>query len=152
MIYSFSDTHLFPKGYNLSLGQEVIVIGYPLGFWYDHKHNLPVIRSGIVSSAYPIPYNGNQYFLIDSRLHEGTSGAPVITKPPNRLYKKFQTKIQKTGWGPTPEEQELYEKRNHSILLGINASTFPFPENEKKADLNAIFFSNVIKSIIKSNN
>lgn len=85
---SFSEEHILPVGEKLAAGQDVLIMGYPLGMWYDAKNNLPVVRSGIVSSAYPVPYNGNPYFFVDSRLHRGMSGAPVITKPPNRLIKR----------------------------------------------------------------
>lgn len=144
---SFSEEHILPSGEKLSAGQDVLIMGYPLGMWYDAKNNLPVIRSGIVSSAYPVSYNGNPYFLVDSRLHPGTSGAPVITKPPNRLIKRESVSkaTRKKGFIIT---RDIYDKwRNHRFLLGINARTFPFPPEEQPLDLNAVYFSWLIKEI-----
>lgn len=122
-------------------------MGYPLGMWYDEKNNLPVIRNGIVSSAYPVLYNGNPYFLVDSRLHPGMSGAPVIIKPPNRLIKResLSKETRKKGFILT---RDIYDKWRHNrFLLGINARTFSFPEGEQPLDLNAVYFSWLIKEI-----
>lgn len=54
---SFDSKFLLPPEDRLSVGQVVVIIGYPMGLWHDEKHNLPIIRSGIVASAYPVPYN-----------------------------------------------------------------------------------------------
>jgi hypothetical protein len=107
----FSDDFFFPQDYKLSLGHEVMTIGYPLGFWYDHVHNLPIIRSGVISSVYPIPYNNQPYFLVDSRLHKGTSGAPVITaggKP--ELTKLLSKKTLKKTNGGLVKKKLRFEK------------------------------------------
>ncbi len=54
-------------------------MGYPLGV-YDDIHNLPLLRTGIIASAYPIPFRCKPYFLVDSHLEEGMSSSPVMTK------------------------------------------------------------------------
>ena len=64
----------------VSIGDDLLVIGYPLGI-RDTKHKTPIIRSAIMASVYPLPFDGMPYFLIDSFLHEGTSGSPVLLKP-----------------------------------------------------------------------
>lgn len=56
---------------------DVVVIGYPLGF-YDEKSNLPVYRRASIASAYGVNFRGLPYFLIDDNLHPGTSGSPVV--------------------------------------------------------------------------
>ena len=63
---------------------DLIVVGYPLGL-YDSMHNTPIIRSATIAIVYPLPFEGKDYFLIDSRLHKGTSGSPVILKPQDNL-------------------------------------------------------------------
>jgi len=142
----FADNHFFPEDYNLSLAHHVMIIGYPLGIWYDELHNLPIIRTGIVSSAYPITYNGYPYFLSESRLHRGMSGAPVITAGRTRAYRKNQReRRKKEKWGLSEEEIELREIQGNRYLLGINSRTFPFPEKENSLDLNAIYFSYILK-------
>jgi hypothetical protein len=54
-------------------------MGYPFGV-YDDIHNITILRNGIIASAYPIPFRGEPYFLVDSNLEEGVSGSLVITK------------------------------------------------------------------------
>jgi hypothetical protein len=150
---TFADSHFFPKEYKLSLGQDVLILGYPLGFWHDHTNNLPVIRDGMVASAYPVPYNRNPYFLVTSRLHEGTSGAPVITRPPTRLFKNDRIEQKENiRWGRTEEKKKRHKLRNQRFLLGINAATFPFPKGKQKSDMNAVYFSEIIKEITESKN
>ncbi len=56
---------------------DVVVIGYPLGF-YDKLNNLPVYRRASIASAYGVNFDGLPYFLIDANLHPGTSGSPVV--------------------------------------------------------------------------
>lgn len=75
-----SDNIANPDDLHLGLGEQVLVIGYPMGF-YDTVHNLPIVRSACVASTYGLPFQKKQFFLIDSVLHPGTSGSPVITVP-----------------------------------------------------------------------
>ena len=71
-----------PDNVALGLGQDLTVIGFPKGL-SDSLHSLPVARNASLASAYPVPFNGWPYVLVDARLHEGTSGSPVLTKPMN---------------------------------------------------------------------
>ena len=55
------------------------MMGYPLGQYYDKENNLPVMR--MVWSQVCIQFLSRQpLFLVDARLHKGTSGSPVLTK------------------------------------------------------------------------
>lgn len=83
-ITSFNKENFGRADVYVSIGNDLIVVGYPLGL-YDSKHNTPIIRSATIASVYPLPFEGNDYFLIDSRLHKGTSGSPVILKPQDYL-------------------------------------------------------------------
>src|SRR5262249_16233321 len=69
-----------PDKVRVSIGADVQVIGYPLGV-YDDVHNLPIVRNASMASIYPVPFRGNPCVLVDARLHSGTSGSPVMTKP-----------------------------------------------------------------------
>jgi hypothetical protein len=80
LIRAFSPANLLPPHVQLRIGEDVLIMGYPLGEYYDNIYNLPVVRNGIISSAYPVPFRDNPYFLVDARLHPGTSGSPVTTK------------------------------------------------------------------------
>jgi hypothetical protein len=91
-----------------------------------------VIRDGIIASPYPVPYQGNQYFLVDAQLHPGTSGGPVITKFKNMWQHKEGYTITE-GWG-------MY-------LLGINASTAKIIPNEMPLGLNATYFAEILEKM-----
>jgi len=69
---------------------NVVVVGYPLGF-YDSINNLPVYRKAMIASAYPVKFMNKPYFLIDSNLHPGTSGSPVVNSH-HTLFKEGKDK------------------------------------------------------------
>jgi len=133
VIKAFSAANMPPNDVVIDLGESVLVLGYPLGF-YDDIHNLPIIRNAILASVYPVPFRGNPYFLIDGRLHEGMSGSPIITKPsPIRPTKKG---ISFMG-GPV------------TFLLGILSHTFPVPKGIEPLDLSAVWFASLVDSITR---
>lgn len=63
----------------LPLGQDVLILGFPLGF-HDTLNNLPIVRRATIASSFSHPFKGEPYFLTDARLHRGMSGSPVIAK------------------------------------------------------------------------
>ena len=67
--------------YEKQFGTQVIVVGFPLGF-YDTVHRLPVARQAAIASAFGVRFQGEGYFLTDARTHRGTSGAPVVLHDP----------------------------------------------------------------------
>ena len=83
-IVNFLSEKNIPKDVKISSFANVIIVGYPLGF-YDEANNLPVYRKGMIASSYPINFNQLPYFLIDANLHEGTSGSPVLNSSDNIL-------------------------------------------------------------------
>ena len=109
-------------------------MGYPLGIYYDDVNNLPVVRNGIVASAYPVPYKGQPYFLIDAKLHKGTSGSPVMTK--------FKRDWRKVEGGSIMGDFQFF-------LLGINSSTWQLPEGEEPLGLNAVVFASIVREITR---
>lgn len=128
---NFNAINLLPNNIRLHVGEDVIVMGYPLGI-FDDTHNLPISRNGIIASAYPIPFKRNQFFLVDSYLEEGTSGSPVITK-----FKESWRMID----GSKPPVGFSF------FLLGVNSATFPVEEGEPPAELNAVYFASIIESM-----
>jgi len=85
VINPISRESLPPSDVRLQAGQDVLVLGYPLG-WADEHNNLPIVRRGILASAYGTPFGGKPVCLIDARLHRGTSGSAVITKPTSSVH------------------------------------------------------------------
>lgn len=57
---------------------KLSVIGYPKNF-YDKIHNLPIYRQATIASQYTVDFMDEPFFLIDSKLHEGMSGSPVVS-------------------------------------------------------------------------
>lgn len=64
----------------LSEGDDVFVVGFPVGFYADVK-NWPVVRQGVLAQIQPYLNGKAETFLIDGSVFGGNSGGPVITKP-----------------------------------------------------------------------
>jgi hypothetical protein len=81
-VKAWSSQNFLPTRFLLDPGEDVFIMGYAQAF-HDQVHNLPLFRSAMIASAYPVPFNGQPLFLTDENFHPGTSGSPVITKPKN---------------------------------------------------------------------
>ncbi|MHA1974868.1 MAG: S1 family peptidase [Candidatus Hodarchaeales archaeon] len=79
LINAYTKNNLPSKDQNIDVGENVLIVGYPVGF-YDKINNFPIIKSGTIASTYGLEFNDNPYFLIDANLHPGTSGSPVLIK------------------------------------------------------------------------
>ena len=64
----------------LNEGDEIFVIGFPVGFQEDVK-NWPAVRHGIVAQIQPYLRGTTRFFLLDASVFGGNSGGPVVTKP-----------------------------------------------------------------------
>ena len=121
---TFGPEHLGDETKSLPLGQEVIVVGFPLGF-EDTLHRLPLIRRATVASVYPLPFKGERYFITDARLHRGSSGSPVVAKI-------FDVTTESTAWK----------------LLGIHSASLDVsnrdPLQDEKLGLNMSWYASLI--------
>jgi hypothetical protein len=126
-IAKFMQKDLLPSDIHLGLGDSLVVIGYPLGF-SDQVFNLPIAREATVASVFPIPFEGNRYFLVDARLHPGTSGSPVITRP---------TSVYTRGGQLMSSNPPVF------YLVGINSAGAP------ELNLNTVWFADIILELIK---
>lgn len=106
---------------------DVVVVGYPLSF-YDEMNNLPIYRQGMIASPYPSKFEGNPYFLIDARLHSGSSGSAVLNSPHNILTRE------KGGF-----------HSDHAILLGVFSADFSIDEDP--LGLNMVWYSYLLPEI-----
>jgi len=136
-IRSFSSNNLIPSDVEIGIGEDVLVMGYPMGF-HDRVHNLPIIRSATLASIYPVPFNGSPMVLIDSHLHRGTSGSPVLTKPTQMLRRQDgSTSI----LGPPV-----------AFLLGVHSASVDIPNRDATQDeplgLSVVWFARLITEII----
>lgn len=129
-----------PNNVDVSIGADVQVIGYPLGF-HDDIHNLPIVRNATIASVYPVPFQGHPYVLIDSRLHRGTSGSPVMTKPTTMVSYTDGS----TGMHNAPV----------SFFMGIHSATLDIKGRDANIDeplgLNIVWFAGLIPEIITQN-
>jgi len=136
-IKAFSEPSHIPPDVDIAIGEDVLVIGYPLGF-HDNLHNLPIVRNAVMASVYPVPFNGKPMILIDSRLHSGTSGSPVITKPTNIIrHTNGSTSMSNI---------------TQTFLVGIHSASFDIkgrdPNRDEPLGLNAVWFASLIPQII----
>ncbi|WP_459706614.1 S1 family peptidase [Paraburkholderia sp. 2C] len=74
---AFGPEHLPSFGHVTPVGASVLIVGFPLGF-HDSLHHLPVVRQGVIASAFGLRFQGKGCFITDARTHRGTSGAPVV--------------------------------------------------------------------------
>ncbi len=138
-IESFSKDFCLPRNRYVSIGDDLLVVGYPLGI-YDSAHNTPIIRSAIMASVYPLPFKGKCCFLIDSCLHNGTSGSPVLLKP---------SVVVRYNSGHADVIMDRHESFKR-YLLGIHSEQF-IPVDSVEYDptnLNVIWYAKLIPEII----
>lgn len=79
VLQAFDAAHLDSRGEDVTVGDALTVIGFPLGF-HDTVHHLAVARSASIASAYGVRFQQQGYFLTDARTHRGSSGSPVLRR------------------------------------------------------------------------
>jgi S1-C subfamily serine protease len=131
VLVALASNFLPPGNLVIAPGDEVLIVGYPRGF-SDVLHNYPIVRIGAVASAYPIPFQGQPLFLVDARLHPGTSGSPVLAKPSNML---------RTATGTVFGDYSIF-------FLGVNSGEFNF--SGESSGLNAIWYGAEVVALTAS--
>lgn len=116
----------------IPLGQDVLILGFPLGF-YDTTHNLPIVRRATIASSFPHPFKQQPYFLTDARLHRGMSGSPVVARIHNDAGPQD---IVSSDWR----------------LLGIHASALDVsdrdPIQDERLALNTAWYASLIMDML----
>lgn len=136
-VEAFSRDYDLPGNRYISIGDYLLVVGYPLGI-HDGKHNTPIIRSAIMASVYPLPFDGKPYFLIDSCLHEGTSGSPVLLQPTTVIrYTNGRAEV-------VMDRKESFKR----YLLGIHCADW---DKYNQTNLNFVWYAKLITEIIEGN-
>lgn len=124
-LVAFTPDNLPSAGHEVTLGQPVLIPGFPLGF-HDGLHHFPVVRQGVVASPYGWRFQGAGCFLTDARTHRGISGAPVVVRAPD--------------CSPVPW-----------MLLGIHGSRFDMGNRDLAADeslgLNAAWYPEILMTL-----
>lgn len=128
VLIALSPRFLPPDDLVISAGDEVMVVGYPLGF-SDTVNNYPVVRTGAVASRYLTPFQGKPFFVVDARLHPGTSGSPVLTIPRDIARRSGATEV----------------GTYHFFFLGVNSGEFG------GLGLNAIWYAKEVVELTSPN-
>lgn len=76
----------------LTVAENVYFVGYP-DDRYDATNNLPLIRTGLISSHPKYDYNGDPVFVIDAQVFPGSSGSPVYIDLTYENFKNGQIVI-----------------------------------------------------------
>lgn len=96
----------------IEVTSDIIVASYPKGF-YDVVNKFPIVKSGIIASAWGANFNGKPLFQIDAQLFPGSSGGLVISKP--------------TNWG-IQDGHMAYTLSKEFVLLGVYSGEPIFKE------------------------
>jgi hypothetical protein len=131
VLIALAPSLLPPRDLVVGPGDELLIVGYPRGF-SDLVRNYPIVRMGAVASSYPTPFRGQPYFLIDARLHPGTSGSPVFAKPTN---------IQRTSSMTLVGEYKMF-------FLGVNSGEINF--GGESSGLNTIWYAAEVVALTES--
>ena len=79
-----------------AVGDDVLVVGYPRGF-YDNVNLFPVVKAGVIASKWGAHFRGSPQFLIDAKLFPGSSGSVVVSKPVDMAIKDGRMLTSPTG-------------------------------------------------------
>lgn len=132
IVHWLSNADFPPESYSANPGQDLFVMGFPQGF-HDRLFHLPIIRTASVASAYGVPFEGSQMFFIDAKLHPGTSGSPVFSKPTRELD---------GGMGIQ------FGGRPIIHLVGINSGELkPLPGQTEMLGLHAVWYPSLLMDI-----
>jgi len=127
---AFTPASLLSDSRSVEIGSSLLVVGFPLGF-HDSLHHLPVVRHAINASSFSLRFQGNGYFLTDSRTHRGTSGAAVVMHAP----------------GSDPVDDLPWK------LLGVHSSRLDVGTREAHIDealgLNCVWFADVLRILTR---
>lgn len=136
-IRSLSKKNFLPEHVVISPGENLMVVGYPRAL-RDTVHHLPIVRNATVSSAYGVPFNGDPLFLVDSSLHPGMSGSPVLTKPRDAL-------------APTGRELDGLMERG-IFFLGVHSSgvSVNVHGTRKPLGLGTVWYARLLEEILDS--
>jgi S1-C subfamily serine protease len=98
--------------FNIHPGDELFVLGYPLGF-ESNGAGFPILRSGKIASYPIVPTKIYNSFLLDFEVYPGNSGGPVFVNQYNRLINhKLEERYYNFLVGIVSEEIEMVETIN----------------------------------------
>lgn len=118
----------------VEIGNEVFVLGYPLGF--SHFANTPIWKRGsIASEPHAETVDSKNRIMIDATTRKGMSGSPVIMR-----YKTHYLS----------EDGQVKMRGNASRFIGVYASRPPPGREPTHDELEAGLWSHEIAYVFKS--
>ncbi|WP_244197771.1 S1 family peptidase [Caballeronia ptereochthonis] len=127
--YAFGPEHLAGPRQMTPIGASLLIVGFPLGF-HDSLHHLPVVRQGVLASAFGLRFQGKGCFVTDARTHRGTSGAPVV----------MSARSGEDAPGELPW-----------VLLGVHSSTIDMGTRDLQLDeslgLNSAWYADILMTL-----
>lgn len=127
---------------DINVTSDIVVASYPKGF-YDTVNKFPIVKSGIIASAWGYNFRGCPMFEIDAQLFPGSSGGLVISKP-----------TQFTIIGGAPH----YSAKKQFVLLGVYSGEYTWRDTievdgkkiaiTKSYGLGNVWYSYLIPEII----
>lgn len=125
----FTSDDLLPDSVDIALGSDVLIFGYPSGF-FDKKAILPIGKRGSVASVFGAAFEDQPLFLVDAKLEKGMSGGPVVTKNEGFTIQR------NVGSKPVGERQ--------TFLIGINSG---FYGEANTLDLDAVWYADILRKL-----
>jgi len=124
---TFGPDDLLPEDASLELGEQLLMLGFPLGF-HDEVNHLPVARTAFVATAYDVPFQGQPTFLTDGRMHRGSSGSPAVVFRSDRRGKR------------------------RPLLAGVHSAAYDMsnrdPSQDDRLALNTVWRTQAIRKIV----
>lgn len=130
-VESYPINQLPQNSVGMSVGQDVFIIGFPLGI---EGVGLPIWKRGSLASEWQIPSEAQPYWLVDTASRPGMSGSPVI----QRVYK----------YEEDPGSWMDYGNNGKSCFLGVYSGRLP-SEGDKDLQLGIMWSSVYIDNIVK---
>ena len=115
-----------PANVRLDVGDQVLIVGYPL-FFFDRKHNLPIVRTGTIATPYKAVFQNKPVFLVDANLQGGTSGSPVVV-PQSNIRERGEAGFALGEYPP--------------YLVGINSAKY------EALGLNVVWYASLLRDIV----
>lgn len=120
---------------------DIVICSYPYDF-YDKENKFPIVKSGIVASAWGSNFNGRPTFLIDAQLFSGSSGGLVLSKPIDMAM---------------IDGKMMTSKEKQYIFLGIYSGQYSHTtiddegkEHKESFGLGTVWYSYLIPQIIEN--
>ena len=121
---------------NIYVGQEVFVLGFPLGI--RNAGELPIWKKASIASEPMVPVGGNEFkILIDTATREGMSGSPVIIAGSPDAHVQFDQSTQTVAFRP------------YKLFVGIYSGRI-CGKDELAAQLGIVWKENAIREIINA--